>query len=141
MGKHCQISENVKIFKPEQVTLGCNVVINDDALIQACEDAVIIIGSFVTLSYGAYAITGGFKLPIDDHRSHTARSINIADYAWVGARAIIMPGVSVGRGAIVAAGAIVTEDVPPWTIVAGSPARVVRKLDASERPGIDKMRA
>jgi maltose O-acetyltransferase len=49
----------------------------------------------------------------------------IEDFAWIGTRAMIMPGVTVGRGAVVAAGAIVTRDVAPMTVVAGSPARPV----------------
>jgi chloramphenicol O-acetyltransferase type B len=51
----------------------------------------------------------------------------IADGAWIGMRAMIMPGVTIGEGAIVASGAIVTKDVAPYTIVAGNPAAPVRR--------------
>lgn len=51
--------------------------------------------------------------------------ITIEDYAWIGARAIILPGVSIGRGAVVAAGSVVTKNVAPMTIVAGVPAKPV----------------
>lgn len=54
--------------------------------------------------------------------------VTIEDRAWIGARAIILKGVCVGRGAIVGAGAVVTRDVPPFTLVAGNPARVIRSL-------------
>lgn len=54
--------------------------------------------------------------------------IYIGDGAWVGARATILPGITVGEGAIVAAGAVVTKDVPPHTVVAGIPAKPIRKL-------------
>jgi acetyltransferase-like isoleucine patch superfamily enzyme len=59
------------------------------------------------------------------------RPVVIEDHAWIATRAMIMPGVRIGRGAIVAAGAIVTRDVPPGTIVGGAPARPIgeRKLD------------
>jgi maltose O-acetyltransferase len=57
----------------------------------------------------------------------------IEDDAWVCFKATILKGVHVGRGAIIAAGAVVTGDVPPWTIVAGNPARVVRVLAEEER--------
>jgi acetyltransferase-like isoleucine patch superfamily enzyme len=47
------------------------------------------------------------------------------DHAWIGARAIILPGVTVGEGAVVSAGSVVSRDVPPYTIVAGNPAEVI----------------
>jgi acetyltransferase-like isoleucine patch superfamily enzyme len=62
-----------------------------------------------------------------DHRSldlpHTGRSIIVRDYVWIGGRPIILPRVTIGDGAVVAAGPVVTRDVAPYTIVAGNPAR------------------
>ena len=60
----------------------------------------------------------------------TAQGIVIEDDVWVGAGAIITDGVRVGKGAVVGAGAMVTEDVPPHTVVAGVPARVVEEIGA-----------
>jgi acetyltransferase-like isoleucine patch superfamily enzyme len=57
----------------------------------------------------------------------TTRPITIGDDVWIGMRAIILAGVTIGRGAVVGAGAVVTDDVPPMTIVSGNPARIVRK--------------
>jgi acetyltransferase-like isoleucine patch superfamily enzyme len=54
------------------------------------------------------------------------RPVVIGDYAWIGARAIICPGVTVGEGAVVAAGAVVTKNVPPYTIVGGNPAAYIK---------------
>ena len=53
--------------------------------------------------------------------------INLGADAFVGARALILPGVAIGEGAVVAAGAVVTKDVEPWTVVGGNPARVIKK--------------
>ena len=64
------------------------------------------------------------------HQGITAQGIAIEDGAWIGAGAIILDGVRVGRNAVVGAGAVVTHDVPPYTLVAGNPARVVRDLRA-----------
>lgn len=58
----------------------------------------------------------------------------IHDDAWIGAHAVILPGVTVGHGAVVGAGSVVASDVPPMVIVAGQPARQIRALDASRPP-------
>jgi galactoside O-acetyltransferase len=59
--------------------------------------------------------------------------VKISNKAWVGMRAVVLKGVTIGEGAVVAAGSIVTSDVSPWTIVAGNPARVIRPLTDEER--------
>ena len=69
------------------------------------------------------------SFPNIENRIHTkgdARSITIDDHVWVGANCFILPGVTIGRGAVIAAGSVVTKSVPPLVIVAGNPARVVR---------------
>jgi acetyltransferase-like isoleucine patch superfamily enzyme len=60
-------------------------------------------------------------------------AITIEDDAWIGSRAVVLPGVTIGRGSIVAAGAVVREPVAPYTIVAGVPARAKRQLNPPER--------
>jgi acetyltransferase-like isoleucine patch superfamily enzyme len=62
----------------------------------------------------------------------TAQGIVIDDDVWVGAGAIIVDGVHVGAGAVVSAGAVVTKDVPPHTVVGGVPARTLKRIDGSE---------
>ena len=60
---------------------------------------------------------------------YVIKPIKIKDNATLGMRAIIMPGVIIGEGAVVAAGAVVTKDVPPYTIVAGNPAKVIKEIN------------
>ena len=57
------------------------------------------------------------------------KPIRICDKVWVGMNAIILKGVTIGEGAVIAAGAVVTKDVPPWTVAAGNPARVVKCIE------------
>lgn len=59
-------------------------------------------------------------------------SVRLENKVWVGFNAIILKGITIGEGAIVAAGAVVTRDVPPYTIVAGNPAQVIRELRGKE---------
>ena len=63
-----------------------------------------------------------------------ARPVRIGRNVWIGFDACVLPGVTVGEGAVVGARSVVTEDVPPCTVVAGNPARVIRKLEEAERP-------
>lgn len=68
-----------------------------------------------------------------DWQNVERKSIRIMDKAWIGMNSIILKGVTVGEGAVVGAGSIVTKDVPPWTVVAGNPARPIREIRAEER--------
>jgi acetyltransferase-like isoleucine patch superfamily enzyme len=68
----------------------------------------------------------------------TAEGIEVEDDVWIGSGAILTDGVRIGRGAVVAAGAVVTHDVPPHTVVAGVPARVVKKIGSQNKPKHDK---
>jgi maltose O-acetyltransferase len=63
--------------------------------------------------------------PHDDHHAALGADVAIEDYAWIASRVTVLPGVRIGRGAVVAAGAVVTHDVPPMTIVAGVPAKPI----------------
>jgi acetyltransferase-like isoleucine patch superfamily enzyme len=74
-------------------------------------------------------VTAGHPVEPDQRRAYfTAAPITIETNVWIGAAATVLPGVTVGAGSVVAAGAVVTRDVPPATLVAGVPARVVRRL-------------
>jgi len=66
----------------------------------------------------------------------TAQGITIEDDVWLGSNVVVTDGVRIGKGAVVAAGAVVTEDVPPHTMVGGVPAQVIKKIDGT--PSIDR---
>jgi len=62
-----------------------------------------------------------------------AQPIRLERNVWIGFDACVLPGVTIGEGSIVGAKSVVTQSVPPFTVVAGNPARVIRRLDASKR--------
>ena len=65
------------------------------------------------------------------------RPVSVGDYAWIGMNCLILKGVTIGEGAIIGAGSVVTRDVPPFCLAAGSPARVLRCLKPGETPPAD----
>ena len=92
----------------------------------------VTIGSHVNLAQGitVTALNHNFSdttLRIDE-QGITTQLVVIKDDVWIGANAVILPGVTIGRHAVVAAGAVVTKDVPPYTLVGGVPAKVIRML-------------
>ena len=130
MGKGCQICSGVMIVGAENISLGCGVVLNGGVLLQSCEGAEISIGDNVVLSFRTLLITGGLEVGWEsaNYDTHQVKPITVKHGVWIGARAIILPGVTVGTGAIVAAGSVVTRDVEDHSIVAGVPARVIRQV-------------
>ena len=133
MGKECQICDNVLMTSKENISIGNKVVINEGVILQSCEGSPITLGDSVVLSYGAYVLTGGLDLSMEMCRNqHVSAPIVIEDYAWVGARAIILPGVTIGKGAVVAAGSVVTRNVEAGHLVAGVPAKIIKRLTLQE---------
>jgi acetyltransferase-like isoleucine patch superfamily enzyme len=91
--------------------------------------AAIDIADQVMVAHKVNLVTAGHPVEPGKRRDYiTAEPIKIDTNVWIGAAATILPGVHVGAGAVVAAGAVVTHDVPPATLVAGVPATVIRHL-------------
>lgn len=104
IGDSSWIDECVSVYSVDRISIGTNAVVSE----------------------GAFICTATHDITSETFNLVT-KPITIGDGAWVASRAIVLPGVSIGEGAVVAAGAVVTRDVEPWTIVAGNPARVVKK--------------
>ena len=92
----------------------------------------VTIGSHVNLAQGitVTALNHNFsdaRKCIDQQGVSTA-AVTISDDVWIGANAVILPGVTIGRHSVIAAGAVVTKDVPPYSVAAGVPARIIKHL-------------
>ncbi|KAG2431722.1 hypothetical protein HXX76_009218 [Chlamydomonas incerta] len=118
------------------ITMGSDVYLNFNCCILDCNK--VTIGSRVL--FGPNVQVYAAAHPLDGHvRNGTkgpeyALPISIGDDVWVGGGAIILPGVSVGSGSVVGAGSVVTRNVEPFTVVAGNPARLVRRLKPEAGP-------
>lgn len=111
----------VAIYRAMGVCMSKWVVIGRECYVDDCFPELITIEDNVTIAFRVILVC-------HDDATHTVGPIILKHKCYIGAGAIILPGVTVGEGAIVAAGAVVTKDVPPWTLVGGVPARVISHL-------------
>ena len=116
------------------IRLGNNVFLGDFSSINA-NDAEICIGSDVAI--GPMCVVQGANHKFDDltkpivRQGHSPSTVVIEDNVWIAAHCLILPGVRIHSGAVVAGGAVVSRDVPPNAVVGGVPARVIRYRDKS----------
>jgi len=111
--------------------VGRGSIIGDNAILDAREH--LTIGDNVNLSSNVsiYTLQHNHRSPLFDCKFDRDMGVTIGDRAWLGSNTIVLPGVTIGEGAVVCAGAVVTKDVEPYAVVAGIPARKV-----GERPRV-----
>ncbi len=116
------ISKDVYIMGAWLLTIGKYSHINRDCTVDA--RGTIEIGDSVSISHGVKLMTGSHQVQ-SKYFSGKFGKITIKDYAWLGVNSVVLAGVTIGKGAVVAAGAVVTTDVPDFTIVGGVPAKKI----------------
>lgn len=127
-----QIDESTTIFTPfhtnfgKHIQLGKNVFINHDCTF--LDLGGIVIEDDVLIGPKVSIITENHPVNPDERKMLDLKLVTIKRNAWVGANATILPGVTIGENSVVAAGAVVTKDVPANTVVAGVPAKVIKKI-------------
>lgn len=117
------------IVGPGNITIGRTSSIGNHAWVYALDKITIgeksCIGEYVKLLAGYHDIsTMNFAF--------RTKPITIGSCVWIATGAMVLPGVTIGDGAVVAAGAVVTKDVEPWTVVGGNPARFIKKRELHE---------
>ncbi len=131
-GKNVHFSPLNSDFTYKTIAIGNDVFIGPHAIFRSIQDIIIgnkvMFGPHVTIVGGDhnYREVGQFMFDVKQKRDGDDLPVIIEDDTWIGCNAVILKGVRVGRGAIVGAGTIVSKDVPPYTIVAGNPARIIR---------------
>lgn len=124
IGKNTVICRRVDIIFPKGLNLSENVAIGWFVDLDA--RGGINVGHDTNISSHTKFITGSHDID-DPEFTASFKAINIGHHCWIGTGAIVLQGVSIGDGAVVAAGAVVTKDVPSNTIVGGIPAKVIRQ--------------
>jgi len=123
VGQGAGIQMHCRILRGPGITLGDRSVINHGCLLDGRRHPIQI-GCDVSIGPEAAILTLGHD-PQSPQFADRGGPVAVGDRAWIGYRAIVLPGVSIGEGAVVGAGAVVSRDVPPFTIVAGNPARPI----------------
>ncbi len=127
------VGANFGLFPPFYADYGMNIHIGDNVFINSgcCfqDQGGIFIGDNALLGHQVVIATLNHAADPSRRGDMTAAPVHIGRNVWIGAHATILPGVTVGDGAIVAAGAVVTKDVPPKTVVGGVPARILKVIE------------
>ncbi|MBV6472203.1 MAG: 2,3,4,5-tetrahydropyridine-2,6-dicarboxylate N-acetyltransferase [Saprospiraceae bacterium] len=130
-GKNLFVHPQVIFYYPKNIILGDNVFINRGAYFMAPVKIVIgndvLIGPYTMFNTSSHLYKS--KSILIDKQEHVYGEIIIEDDVWIGGHVCILHGVTIGKGSVVAAGAVVTKSVPPYTVVGGIPAKEIGKRD------------
>jgi acetyltransferase-like isoleucine patch superfamily enzyme len=126
LGKGSTIHMWARFYNPAKIVIGQDSIIGDHAFIDGRDK--VKIGNHVDIASEVMIYNSEHDLTAEDFMA-TIAPVEIGDYVFIGPRSIVMPGVKIGNGAVVAGGAVVTKDVPEFAIVGGVPAKQI-----GERP-------
>ncbi|KAH8422335.1 sugar O-acetyltransferase [Aspergillus melleus] len=117
---------------------GCNISIGEDCFINfnftALDTSLILIGDRVQFGPNVSIFTAGHDVSVLSRRKFVefGHPVKIEDDCWIGGNVVILPGVTIGKGSTIAAGSVVTKDIPPYSVAVGSPCRVKRTIPTVE---------
>lgn len=132
-----QVDHSFRMFPPFYTDFGKNITIGKDVFINSgChfqDQGGIEIGDGALIGHNVVLATINHDLNPKENRKNHYAAIKIGAHVWIGSNATVLPGVTIGDYAVVAAGAVVTRDVPAMTVVGGVPARVLKTIQEEER--------
>lgn len=127
-----KVDASFRMFPPFYTDFGKNITIGKDVFINSgChfqDQGGIQIGDGALIGHNVVLATINHDLNPEENRKNHYAPITIGAHVWIGSNATILPGVTLGDWAVVAAGAVVTQDVPPRTVVGGVPAKVLKVI-------------
>lgn len=128
LGRDAIIKPSLRCDYGFNISVGARTFINYDCVFLDCNR--ITIGEEVQIAPGVHIYTATHPLDAEMRRSglEFAQPVAISDGVWVGGRSVVCPGVTIGENTVVGAGSVVTKDLPPNVLAAGSPCRVIRQL-------------
>ncbi|MCC8051515.1 MAG: sugar O-acetyltransferase [Clostridiales bacterium] len=129
-----RIDDSFRLFPPFYTDFGKNIHFGKDVFINSgChfqDQGGIEIGDGAMIGHNVVLATINHDLdPAQNRKNHYA-PVRIGAHVWIGSNATILPGVAIGEWSVVAAGAVVTKEVPPYTVAGGVPAKTIRKIEA-----------
>lgn len=127
IGSYCYIGEGVRIWSAKKIVIGDRVLISHG--VNIFDNLTHPVSAIKRHQQFVHIMTKGHPDNIDLSEEDTI----IGNDVWIGCMAIILKGVTIGEGAVIGAGSVVTKDVPPYTINGGNPARVIRVIPPNER--------
>jgi len=122
IGKGSTIHTGAKFYNAKNIRIGEDTIVGEDAVLDGRDK--LIIGDHVDIASEVMIYNAEHALNDENFRAVTA-PVEIGDYVFIGPRAILLPGVKIGKGAVVGAGAVVTKDVEDFKIVGGVPAKEI----------------
>ena len=122
---YCDYGHNIEVGKNAFINYNCTII----------DVGKVVIGDNCQIAPNVSIYTAGH--PVHPATRNTAYEygidITIGNNVWIGGNTVIMPGVRIGDNAVIGAGSIVTKDIPAWTVAAGNPCRVIRKITEADR--------
>jgi acetyltransferase-like isoleucine patch superfamily enzyme len=122
IGKNTRINMGVRLYDPNNIVIGEDCVVGEGVVLDGRDK--LIIGDHVDIASEVMIYNSQHDINSDKFEA-VSSPVAVGDYVFIGPRAILLPGVTVGEGAVIAAGAVVTKDVEPYTIVGGVPAKPI----------------
>lgn len=129
IGAGSRIHMWARFYDPSGITIGEDTIIGDHAFLDG--RASLTIGSHVNIASQIMVYNSQHDIDVEDFH-HVDGPVTIEDYAFIGPRVIILPNVTIGRGAVVGAGAVVTKNVDPFAVVGGVPAQFIRERNVKD---------
>ena len=122
IGKGSRIQIGARFFYPANIRIGEDSIIGDNVFLDGRDK--LIIGDHVDIASSVMIYNGEHDINSEDFHA-VNQAVEIGDFVFIGPRSIILPGVKIGKGAVVAAGAVVTKDVGDFAVVGGIPAEII----------------